>query len=191
MPEIPRGKIWALISPLIGRCFRPFSAMRSRLIAALVLLIASLAPTAFAGGKADNKVSASFHLETEASDNPKMMFPQQFGGQTHYFRRMPEISTKDIVSFNPFPATGGDGYDLVFKLKGNAATRLAAITNANQGRWLVAQINGRIVDGVLIDREIDDGLLVVWKGATLADIHLFDKEMPRFGEGTKKTKKAK
>ena len=164
--------------------------MPSRRLAFFMLLVAACVPVVLAGGKADTKATLSFHIETEATDNPKMIFAQQTNGQTRYFRRMPEISTKDVLSFNPFPSdAGGDDYGIVFKLKDNAARRLSAITNINQGRWLISQLNGRVVDGVLIDKQIDDGFVVVWKGATLADIKVFDASLPRMGkEGNKKKK---
>ena len=150
----------------------------------------AVAPLATAGGKADSKATVSFHLETEANDNPKMIFPQDVSGRTRYFRRLPEITSRDIVAFNPFPSdAGGDDYGVVFQLTDNAARRYAAITNTNQGRWLIAGINGRVVDGVTIDKEISDGFMVVWKGVTLADIKLFEKDWPRLdGQGKKKKK---
>lgn len=166
--------------------------MQPRLTVLLMMLVCAIAPAVLAGGKADTKVSLSFHIETEATDNPKMIFAQQANGQTRYFRRMPEITTKDVVSFNPFPSdAGGDDYGIVFQLKENVAKRFAAITNVNQGRWLIAQINGSVVDGVLIDKQIDDGFVVVWKGATLADIRLFDAALPRIGQEGKKKKRKK
>lgn len=155
----------------------------------LMILLLALSTAGFAGGKKNNKAAVSFHMETENTENPKMIFPQLANGQTRYFRRLPEVSLKDIVSFNPFPSDlGGDDYGIVFQLKKHVGTRLAAITNANQGRWMITQINGRVVDGVLIDRQIDDGLLVAWKGVTLADIDTLDKALPRTG-GDKKKKK--
>jgi len=142
-----------------------------------------------AGGKKGDKIQISFHMETEATGNPKMIFPQLVAGTTRYFTRMPEISSKDIVSYAPFPSSMDESYGAVFKLKDNASNRLAAITNANQGRWMIAQINGRVVDGIIIDGQVDDGRMVVWKGISLADFTIFDKEMPRTGEENKKKKK--
>lgn len=153
-----------------------------------LLLCVALTPISLASGKKEEKLSLSFHMETEATDNPKMIFPQMTNGQRRFFRRVPDITTKDVVSFSPFPAEGGNDYGLVFKLKGNAVNRLAAITNANQGKWLIAQVNGRVVDGVLIDKQVNDGFIVIWKGVTLADIATFDKSMPRIGEEKKKKK---
>jgi len=153
----------------------------------LVLVAVTFASPARASGKKENKASVTFHMETEGSDNPKMIFPQLANGQTRYFRRLPEISTKDIVAFSPFPSDVGEDYGVVLKLKGNATNRLAALTAANQGRWMISQVNGRVVDGFLIDKQVNDGFVVIWKGVTLADTKILDAEFPRIGaEGKKK-----
>lgn len=157
--------------------------------ALFLILLLALSSAVFAAGKKNDKASVSFHMETENTENPKMIFPQLANGQTRYFRRMPEVSMKDIVSFSPFPSDAeGNDYGIVFKLKNHAGNRLAAITNANQGRWMITQLNGRVVDGVLIDQQINDGQLVIWKGVTLADIDMIDKALPRIGEDKKKKK---
>jgi hypothetical protein len=163
--------------------------MTARLATLLSLLVCALVPVAQGSGKKESKAVVSFHMETEANDNPKMIFPQLANGKTRYFRRLPEVSTKDILEFSPFPSDIGEGYGIVFKLKGEAANRLAAVTNVNQGRWMITQLNGRIVDGVLIDKQVNDGFIVIWKGATLADIALFDDSLPRIGDDGKKKKK--
>ena len=162
--------------------------MQSRVAALIMMVILALAQGVFAGGEKKIKASVTFHLETEATDNPKMIFPQLANGNTRYFRRVPEISLKDMVSFSPFPSSEGEDYGLVFRLKGNAATRLSAITAANQGRWMIAQINGRVVDGVAIDKQVNDGIIVIWKGVTFADLTLLDKDLPRTGAVGKKKK---
>ncbi len=160
--------------------------MRLVLAAFTMMFVIALAPNALASGKKEMKTSLSFHMETEATDNPKMIFPQLANGQTRYFRRMPEITNKDVVSFSPFPSDVGDGYGIVFKLKGNAVNRLAALTAANQGKWLIVQVNGRVVDGVMIDKQVSDGFIVIWKGVTIDDVTLFDKSLPRIGAENKK-----
>jgi len=165
-------------------------AMQPRLAALLMLVVSTwmTTPTAWAGGKAEVKASLTFHMETESSDNPKMIFAQVVSGKAHYFRRMPEITTKDVQSFNPFPSGDSDGYGIAFKLNETAAKRYAAVTNVNQGHWMVAQMNGRVVDAVFIDQTINDGVVVVWQGATLADIKVFDDALPRIGQEGKKKK---
>jgi len=163
--------------------------MRSLFATIPILVCLALAPALLASGKKETKIQISFHLETEATGNPKMIFPQRVAGQVRYFNRMPEISSKDIVSYAPFPAPMDESFGAVFKLKDHVGNRLAAITNANQGRWVIAQINGRVVDGFIIDKQVDDGRMVVWKGMTLADFTVFDEEMPRTGEENKKKKR--
>jgi len=163
--------------------------MTTRLAALFSILVLFSAPMALAGSKPNSKLAVSFHIETDQNEDPKMVFSQIDNGKTRYFRRMPEATSNDIVAFSPFPAEGTDGYGMVFKLKENVAHRFAAVSNMNQGRWLVAQMNGRVVDAVIIDKGINDGLLVIWKGATLNDVQLFDAAMPRIGrEGQKKKK---
>lgn len=166
------------------------SLMRTRRAALLMMAALALVPSAFAGGKKEPKVAVSFHMETEATDNPKMIFPFLANGKERFFRRLPEISLKDVVSFNPFPSEfGGGDYGIVFRLKGSASNRFAAITTANSGRWMISQINGRIVDGFLIDKPVGDGQIVIWKGVTLEDVALLDAELPRMGQEGQKKKK--
>jgi hypothetical protein len=161
--------------------------MNARIAALTLMLVVAFAPSVFAGGKKESKASITFHMETEGTDNPKMIFPQMANGQQRFFRRLPDFGTKDIATFNPFPSEfGGDDYGIVIQLKGAAATRLAALTNLNQGRWMISQVNGRVVDGVIIDRQIGDGKLVIWKGVKLGDIAILDKELIRTGAEKKK-----
>lgn len=162
--------------------------MKTRITAVMMMIVLALTPAVFAGGKKDDKCSVTFHMETEATDNPKMIFSQLTNGTTRYFRRLPEFGLHDMLAFIPFPADVGEEYGVAFRLKGNAATRLSAITNEYQGKWMIAQMNGRILGGVFVDKQVDDGVLVIWKGVTLGDIALLDAEMPRIGAKEKKKK---
>lgn len=146
-------------------------------------------PVAKAGGKAGEMGMVTFHLETEAGGNPKMVFPQMDDGKQRWYLRNPEISLKDLVAFTPFPSGNGNEYGVVFQLADPAKRRLNAISLNNQGKFLLAQANGRVVDGVRIDKPVDDGLIVIWKGLTDDDVKLFDKVLPRIGGDGKKKKK--
>jgi hypothetical protein len=157
--------------------------MKTRLAALLLLLVFGIAPALMASGKKENNFSVTFHMETVSTDNPKMIFPQTIGGKQRYFRRMPELISKDIAGFSPFPSKVGAGYGIAFQLKSHAKNRFAAITSTSQGNWLLAQVNGRVVDAVLIDRQIDDGMVVIWTGVTQEDIAMFDETLPRIGGG--------
>jgi len=169
----------------------PPMSNRLKTLAALFLL--ALAPLATAGGKKEPDTVVSFHIETDATDNPKMVFQAIVIGKLKYFRRMSEISTRDIASFSPFPdELGGSTYGMAIVLKPHVANRLAAVTNANPDKWMAASVNGRIRDAVKIDKQIDDGTLVIWKGVELAEINSLDKTIPRIGKekpmGDKKVK---
>lgn len=161
---------------------------RIKTLAALAFLC--LAPTAMAGGKADDAPVISFHMETEATDNPKMTFPLQVGGQLRYFRLLSDISSRDVAAFGPFPDNlGGETYGIALQLKPAAARRLSAVTAVSQGKWLVARVNGFPRDAVVIDKQIDDGFLIIWKGVTLQEINTYDKIAPRIGAKDDKKKK--
>jgi hypothetical protein len=144
-----------------------------------------LAGDAMAGGNKGKKVDISFHLETEASDNPKMIFPHEVMGQQRFFRRIPEVSSNDFVAFSPFPSDDQASYGVILQLKDNARRRLAAVTQISSGKWLVCKAFGRIVDGVLVDDPVDDGVVVVWKGLSIEEIGQLDEMIPRIGEKKK------
>lgn len=144
------------------------------------------APLLHAGGKKDDKARVSIHFETESTDNPKMIMPQEIGGKTRYFSRTSEISIKDVKAFKPFlPADGGGETGVILVLKPGAVGRLSGMTNMNQGRYWIVQLNGRVVDSAIIDKPVDDGVVVVWKGVTAADIESLDKTIPRVGQAKK------
>jgi hypothetical protein len=149
---------------------------------AVVLLALCPGLTAHAGGKKGEATGISFHLQADPTDNPKMIFPQMTNGQQLVYRRNPEISTKDIAAFNPFPSQDGEGYGALLQLKPSAKNRFSAITNASVNRWMVAMVNGRVVDAVIIDKQVDDGHVVIWKGIGQAEIDAFDAMVPRIGE---------
>lgn len=149
---------------------------------AVVLLALCPGLTAHAGGKKGEKTGISFHIQADPTDNPKMIFAQMTNGKQLVYRRNPEIMTKDIMAFNPFPSQDGDGYGVLLQLKPSAKNRFAAITNAGVNRWMVAMVNGRVVDAVIIDKQVDDGYVVIWKGIGKAEIDAFDAKVPRIGE---------
>lgn len=140
---------------------------------------------AWASGKKE-QVNVSFHIETEGSDNPKMIFDHMMFGKQRFFRRLPEVSTRDFVAYSPFPAEDQASYGAVFQLKDNARRRFAAVSSTSIGKWLVCQAFGRIVDGVMIDGAVDDGVIVIWQGLSLEEVKELDKSFPRIGEKKKK-----
>ncbi|MGC4013612.1 MAG: hypothetical protein QM755_03695 [Luteolibacter sp.] len=165
----------------------------NRRLFSMILMAAfgSLCIPAWAGGKKENKVTVTFHIEADNNDNPKLIFPEPVGGRVRIFRRLPDITIRDIKDFAAFQAKDGVSYGLLISLKDNAATRLAAITATNPERYLLAMVNGRAVDAALIDKQITDGKLVIWKDVTALEIQELDKQVPRSGKDKAKDKDKK
>ena len=138
----------------------------------LILLAACLLPqTAPAAGSKKGKAQISFHLQAERGDAPKMVYPLMVGDKEMAFKRMPEIQTKDVAGFKAVPSKKQRGvYDIVVQLKPTAAKRLKNITNANRGRYFAGQINGRAGEGMLINEQVNDGILVIWGVANAEDL---------------------
>ena len=153
----------------------------SRLLPILLLL----AFPAYAGDKKGQNIAVSFHMETDANNNPKNIYTQTVAGKVRYFQKAPDITSKDIVAFSPFLADNGVDYGAVFRLRGSAASRLENITAANQGRMLAAVVNGRFVDNVMIDQPVKDGFIVIWNGIQDAELKEYDKLVPRIGKEKK------
>ncbi len=164
-------------------CFA--SRMRFGIAWLVALVLFSGAALAPAGGNKGKGVNISFHIETEATDNPKMIFAHQVMGKQRFFRRIPEVSSKDFVAFTPFPADDQASYGVMLQLKNNAQRRLAAVTQVNSGKWLVCQAFGHVVDGVLIEEPVNDGVVVVWRGLSLEHIKELDTALPRIGQKKK------
>lgn len=158
-----------------------------RLLAA-VLLSTLLVPTALAGGKKAEKLVVSFHLQGDAAEGPKHVFPQLTAGQQIHYRINPEFSTRDVVAFTSFPADDGVSYGVILQLGKQARMRLTSISAANRGNYLLALVNGQVRDAVVIDRGVDDGLLVIWQRITAAEIRAADELMPRIGMTEKQWK---
>ena len=149
-----------------------------------ILAITMAAPSAFAMGKRPEKNRLTFHLEGDVTDGPKMVFPLPMGNKKRFFRKSPLTFTKEIVSFKHFVAEDG-AFGATFSFDQAAFNRIAALTTQNQGKWLVAMLNGRPVDAVFIDRPIQDGRLVIWQGIKQVEIIRFEYAFPLTGESRK------
>lgn len=141
-----------------------------------------------AGGKKAPSSTVSFHLEGGAGDGPKMVFPQMVAGQNRHFRITPELTHNQVVAFSSFPSETGD-YGLVLQLNKTGRQRLYSVSAANNGKWLIAQANGRVVDAVTIDQAVSDGYIVIWKGISGPEIKALELSIPRIGDDKKEWKK--
>lgn len=160
--------------------------MTRRLILSLLAISLAL-PSAFAMGKRPEKNRLTFHIEGDATDGPKMVFPLQMGNKKRFFTKSPLTFTKEITSLKHFVSADGN-YGATFTFTKAATSRIAAFTTQHQGKWLVAMLNGRPVDGVYIDAPVRDGRLVVWQGIKQVEIVRFEYALPLTGETTKEWK---
>ncbi len=154
---------------------------------AIALAVALFPGALMAAGKKAADLSVSFHLQAAPGD--RRAFKQLTAGKEVFFGKSAEISTNDIVAYRPFPSEDGNTYGVVFQLNKTAAGRLRTLSTANQGKLLLAVLNGQVRDAVLIDKPVNDGLIVIWKWVSLAEIKLADKHVPRIGEDPKAWKK--
>ena len=160
-----------------------------RFLSSILLTLSLFTGFIHASGDKKPTISVSFYVEGEIESGKKHVFPLQSDGFTNYYQRVPEITTKDVRAFTPFPAEDQISYGIVLQLTPQGARRLQNLSNANQGRILLAMINGRPVDTVWINRQVNDGLIVIWKGVSVGDIRLADMNMPRIGQDPKAWKK--
>ena len=150
----------------------------------ITLLSLSFTSSVFAFGKKPPRNRLTFHMQGQASDGPKMVFPLPMDDRRLFFKKSPLTFTKEIVAFLPFFAEDGTA-GATFQFRPETARRIAAITNQNRQKWLVAMLNGRPVDAVFIEEPVTDGKLVIWQGMKQAEIISFDYIIPHIDEGDK------
>lgn len=158
-----------------------------RLLAALTLSLL-LAPGLLAGGKKPKGMEVSFHLQADEAEGRKLVFPQLTAGEQVFYRISPAFSTKDVVAFTPFPADDEVTYGVMLQLNPGAKQRLASISSDHRGQYLLAIVNGTVRDAVIIDRTVEDGILVIWQRITAPELRHADAMMPRIGQTPKEWK---
>lgn len=134
----------------------------------------------FGGGKANQLHLVSFHVEGHETDNPKMVTPVKLGQEhrQYYFSKLPTFTDRDIAWFYPFTSGDGASYGAAFKFKDHSSQELKAITLTNQGKLLGLRCSDSPLQAVLIDRPIDDGVVVIWSGLQQRHLQEFRKRFP-------------
>lgn len=84
-------------------------------------------------------------------------------------RAQPELSERDVVKVESAPASDG-GVALRLTLSEHGRIVLGAVTTDNQGRILVFFLNGRVVYAPVIDRSINDGMLIIPSGVAPEEV---------------------
>ena len=145
---------------------------------------------ASANGKKRPPVSITFHFEADSSEGRKLSIPAETPMGTKYIQKSPSFSTKDFIAYYPFVSPHeGAMYGVSLQLDKGAAMRLKALSTENIGKYIVVNINGKVVDMLYVDGEVDGRVITVWRGVDPEILAMVNPLMPRIGEDEKAWKK--
>jgi len=121
--------------------------------------------------------TVSFHIEGNEQDGPSRVFLEMILGEEKFFNRIPEITHEQFVSYYPFEARDGTTFGAAIYLDERGRNRLVQLSTAHQDTYLMTVTNGLATHYVKIDRPINDGIIVIWRGLTPEIIEWFDKKL--------------
>lgn len=160
----------------------PNPALIDSMTQRILILLTLVAVTMWCPGAGQKHKTyvATFHVEAAENFNPKMVTPLKLGSQhkQYFFSKLPTFTDHDIAWFYPFTAQDGITYGVAFRFKEHAAVELKAITLTNQGKLLGIKCSDAPIHAVLIDRPIDDGVVVIWEGLQQRHLQEFRKRFP-------------
>ena len=135
-------------------------------------------------GKKSQSYLVTFHVEGTAEEAPEFASPVKLGTEMrqYFFKKVPEFTDSDIAWFFPFISQDGQSFGVAFKLKPNATQQLKALCLTHQGKLLGARIANAPYTAVMIDRPVDDGVIVVWQGLGKAHLKAFEKKFPHIDQ---------
>ncbi|HRJ10880.1 MAG TPA: hypothetical protein PK490_20655 [Prosthecobacter sp.] len=125
-----------------------------------------------------DQVVITVHAQGTDMDSKKTVFTRPIGGRTVIFKIIPEFSTQSMAAFHPFPADNGT-QGVAMKLDFKGTNSLELVTRLRHGEMLMTMVNGQVVDHVIIDRPITDGIFTIWQGFSDEQIAALDEEYPR------------
>lgn len=151
--------------------------MKYRISLAALVLMSLMSLSA---GKKLQSTLVSFHVEGDETDNPRFVLPVKLGDEhrQYFFSRVPSFTDSDIQWFYPFVSEDGASYGAAFRLKDHAAIELKGICLTNPGKLIGCRVVGAPFSAVMIDRPIDDGVIVVWSGISQQNLSDFRKKFP-------------
>jgi len=152
----------------------------------LLLLVAASSGSSFGAGQQSGRHLITMHLEGDETETTKFVTPVKLGTEhrQYFFRKIPEFTDRDIQWFYPFTAPDGVSYGAAFKLRQSAANRLRDVTLVNHGKLFALRCSDAMLQAVVIDRPIDDGVVVVWQGLQQRHLKEFRKRFPHIDDVT-------
>ena len=107
----------------------------------------------------------SFHLQGSSdTDSHKSIFQVNVKGQNLTFMKAPEFTQENIAAFYPFPDKKSGTNGIFIRLDGRGRRKLEIASQSTEGRYLIALVNAKPVDMVVLDRLITDGAITIWQG---------------------------
>ncbi len=156
----------------------------------LFILLSTFCSTLLANGKKTPPLSVSFHVETTGLSSKELTFRQETSLGPKVFEKSPILHTKDFSNANAFASPDDPGsYGVLLQLKPVVANRFKNLTNLNREKYLLALVNGRIVDMIRIDRTNPDDKICIWRDVTLQEVQTLNQTIPKIGESSKDWKK--
>lgn len=151
--------------------------MHRHLLHSLTVFLIAACVTSCASNK-DDKVIITVHSQGTDMDSKKTVFSRPIEGRSTLFKIIPEFSTQSLSAFHPFPAKDGT-YGISMKLDFKGRNALELVTRLRKGEILMSMVNGTVVDYVIIDRPITDGIFTIWNGFSEELITALDEKYPR------------
>lgn len=149
-----------------------------------LLIVSALAlGLAACASNSKEKVVITVHSQGSDMDSKKTVFRRTIEGRSMIFKIIPEFSTQSLAAFHPFPADDGT-QGVAMKLDFKGTNNLELVTRLRQGEILMTMVNGAVVDHVIIDRPVTDGIFTVWRGFSDERIAALDEEYPRIKDLT-------
>ena len=153
-----------------------------RWLVAGILLSASLVLTG--GGRKSKTYLFTVHLEGSEDEAPKFASPAKLGSESrqYFFKKIPDFTDDHVAWFYPFVSEDGKSFGAAFKLKDHKSQALKALTLQHTGKLLGIRVPGAPYAAVLIDKPIDDGIIVLWEGLAKEHLKQFEKKFPHSDE---------
>lgn len=129
------------------------------------------------------KFSVTIHMQANEMDVPKTMFPVMLEGKKIMFKILPEISQENVVAFHPFDSPSGVGKGITLQLETRGRGALEIATRTATGQLMLAMVNGKPVDYVVMDVPVSDGLYTIWGGVPPELIPEMEKKWQRIRAG--------
>jgi hypothetical protein len=151
-------------------------------------IVLPLAAVLLVAGAKKQTFAVRFYAETGPNDSTVFSDPIQVQHPPHqiFVSKIPTVNEHDITAIYPFQAADGTR-GCAFKLDSHGRLSLELTSTDKIGKTMVVIVGTRQVIDLLIDRKIDDGMLVIPSGLTEIEIEMLKKQYPVIGQ--KKGKK--